>query len=206
MWYGFDPDPVFGFERFGRVERYVRVTPKVPWLPIIPDIWLPPLLEPLPLPLSPEPLPYPKWRPRDEWLPDSDSRGYDDPRGRVEPEPERDPDPLPRRPRKDVHERKVKAPLSVWRAIAGKLLSNYSEAGDFVEALFDALPDGVKPKNPTMPEMLQTLYEHYQEIDVAKAIENWVTNNRGDSIWGQGFGVLTDALEAYGLELPTLRL
>lgn len=69
------------------------------------------------------------------------------------------------------------------------------EAGDFLEALYDALPDDVKPKGswfsarreylpPSFTKRMMALYEHWDKVDLDQAIDNLVINHYEDKLFG----------------------
>ena len=92
------------------------------------------------------------------------------------------------------------------RRFLGWLLSTYSEAMDFIESMYDALPANRRVSGATQAEMLEALWLHADEVNMAEAVMNYLQNDQEDRISGRAFGRLTDALEGYGIQLPTLRL
>lgn len=69
------------------------------------------------------------------------------------------------------------------------------EAGDFLDALYDALPDEVKPKGswfsarreylpPSFTKRMTALYENWDKVDLNAAIDNLVINHYEDKLFG----------------------
>lgn len=114
--------------------------------------------------------------------------------------------PLPRPAPKGTRERKVRMKISAVRRLMGWLVSNYSEAMDLVEALWDALPEKFRTKDANQKQKLLDLYNHIDDIDVVEGLTNWLQNDREDKIWGHGFQKINEVFEAYGIELPSGRL
>lgn len=101
-------------------------------------------------------------------------------------------------PRKDhpgrVKEKKMKpsggaaGPLnSAFRKLrkAADAYEKGSEVKDFVEALHDALPKGCR-KHKSIPGMLQDIYNCFDNMDWADALENVLWNEFSDRIVGKG--------------------
>lgn len=180
------------------------ILPEAPALPAIP--WqepdLPPWLEPLKPPLRPD---YPPIAPPIRLRPPRPVRPEDSDRGpAVKPLP---PQPLPRpsRPSKDERERKVKGNYNV-RKLLGNILSEMSEAGDFLDALHDALPDKVQAKDGTMFEKFEALFYNLDKVDMNEAFQNLIENQVTDKYYAKLFADMQEVMEGYGLELPSLRL
>ena len=74
----------------------------------------------------------------------------------------------------------------------GKGLSTYSEVGDFIESLWDALPERYQTEDAHIGEKMMDLYENINEIDMAKAVENLIKNEIDDRIVGKLIGKATD--------------
>lgn len=96
-----------------------------------------------------------------------------------------------RRASRDIAER-------IRRAL-GKFLSGASEAGDALDAIYDALPDDVKSKDDkTLADKFWRVYNNAHKVDTRKAMENLVKNDREDRILGPAFGQANENAEDYG--------
>lgn len=176
--------------------------PAIPWVPAVdlPGV--------VPLPNSPQPIPMPppirgpNSRPR--------SRDRDDPNNPPVKYPESPPvsggtPTRPRPPGPGEKERKVAARDKV-RQLLGWALSAYSEAGDLIDALYDALPDKLQSKLDRTPaDKFSTLYRHWQDVDIAEAMMNIVENMIEDRHFGKFIGESQDLLEELGLDWASLR-
>ena len=96
----------------------------------------------------------------------------------------------PRRPPKGTKERKIKG--NGLLRLFGKGLSTYSEVGDFIESLWDALPERYQTEDAHLGEKMMDLYENINELDIAKAVENLIKNEIEDRIVGKLIGKTTD--------------
>jgi len=125
------------------------------------------------------------------------------------PKPDWRTEPYPRKPRKRERERKVRLkdmPNQRLRRLLGWLLSAASESGDFLEALYDSLPGDLKSEKDTMAQKFDKVFRNLDKVDFTEAVNNIWTNHVEDRYFGKGFKDMTDALEAFGLELPSLKL
>ena len=86
------------------------------------------------------------------------------------------------------------------------MLSAASESGDFLEALYDSLPDDLKADKDTMAQKFDKVFRNLDKVDFTEAVNNIWTNHVEDRYFGKGFKDMTDSLEAFGLELPSLKL
>lgn len=200
---------------------------------VVPE-WRPGHLQPLPYPDFPPDLRPPPWE--DPWREPYRPDPKYPPRPRPRPRRRRDPrerprlpedkvseEPLnpefrphpprprekPRRPRRDERERKIRIedmPNKRLRRILGWILSAASEGGDFLEALYDALPDSVQHKDDNMAQKFEKVFKNLDKVDFGEAVNNIWTNQVEDRYFGKGFGDMSDALEEFGIELPTLKL
>lgn len=174
--------------------------------PNLPDYLPHPWLDPFKPPLLPEypPLPRPPYRRPDKpYLPEDREVGD------IDPLPKPPPQPLPRTPRKRERERKIRIkdlPNMRLRRILGWLLSAASESGDFLESLYDALPDTLQSEDDTMADKFDKVFKNLDKVDFTKAVDNLWTNQVEDRYFGKGFSDMTDALESFGVELPSLKL
>lgn len=185
-----------------------------PWTPpfLEPDIRPPPWDEPFvepnrPLPPTP---PRPRYKP-DKRLPEKpllpEDTFRDEPTFR--PQPDGRDHPLPRRPRKRERERKVRLrdmPNKRLRRIMGWLLSAASEGGDFLDIMYGALPKKLQNEDADMSEKFQTVFTNLDKVDFDKFVSDLWQNEVNDRYFGKGFKDMSDALEAFGLELPTLKI
>ena len=102
--------------------------------------------------------------------------------------------PTARQPRKNTKERKVTV-----RTVSGRLwaaLNLFTEGLDFVDVLWESIPkeDRTQPRrNPRTGEVypvgvddrLWDIYDHWDEIDIAVALENFINNQVEDFVYGQ---------------------
>lgn len=98
-------------------------------------------------------------------------------------------------PGRGTKERKVRVrgiPSSMYAV--REVLSGFTEAFDFLEALYRAIPDKKKPrykntkfawKAPPYQVMADHVYKHLSDIDVPQAIQNVLTNELQDQIIGR---------------------
>ena len=191
------------------------------WTPgFEPMPWLPPVIPPLyPTPdpwedpfVTPNYPKEPRRRPRVKTSNDPRPRLPED---RVSEEPVFRPLPtpdrplLPRRPRKHERERKIRIrdmPNKRLRRIMGWLISAASEAGDFLDILYGALPDDLTNSDANTKEKFETVFKNLDKVDFDKFVSDLWQNEVQDRYFGKGFGDMSDALEEFGLELPSLKL
>ena len=73
------------------------------------------------------------------------------------------------------------------------VISNVGEVVEFIQAIYDALPDQYKVKYPgtnytlraaTPQQKVKAIYENFHRIDLAKVIRNFADNQLEDAIWG----------------------
>lgn len=185
-----------------------------------PFVWAPPGMGPHPgdipddfpshippprwlLPALDVPTPWPQYRETGNDAPNVDPRPHTPPRvsvvGSVNPDgstnlgksadsPGRKPPDNPR-----AKERKLKAGGAVTVALA-RALSAYTEAGDIVDGIYDALPKALRRrlkkegKAKNIVDRSLAIYKHADEIDFEKALINVITNEFTDRGWGQAFG------------------
>lgn len=185
-----------------------------PVIPIIDPFFPPgrPVLDPPIQPPIRRPRPRPRPRPgTDPWVDPFNPPNRPPPETSDGGEPSGDPGgrptPRPRRPPPGRRERKVRMRYTDARRFLGWLLSTYSEAMDFMESMYDALHEDYKLSgNPTQAEKLAQLWKYGEHVNMAEAITNYIQNDQEDRISGRAFGRLTEVLEGYGIQLPTLRL
>lgn len=177
----FFPDP-FELPYLPGISPEAMPRPNQPTLP-----WVPPV----------------RFQPKPNGLPESSTRGHLSPRPTIDSRSVPRPRPAPR----GTKERKVKGlTQSAARRFMGRLLSNWSEVGDFLDILHDNLPDHLKTKDATQAEKVQDLYNNWEEVDTAKALQDFVQNEKEDQLLAKGFEQLTKALEGIGIELGSLRI
>lgn len=183
------------------------LTPAYEYMPIIapvaPPRWITPHLNPLPL--SPQtreagPVPERKFDVHPNWR--IDVRVRNDGRGAVRVKEKPDPNPNARNQprRRDEKERKKDVPSRV-RAALGRVAAGYSEANDFVESLWKALPAHVRRqyrwRSGTGPWVrARAVAENFDEIDWDKAIENLISNEIEDRLVGRSLGKIRDHLNS----------
>lgn len=200
-----------------RVGRYVVTSAgPVPVYPF-PRVTLPvPVHVPSPDPLTPpgypmpEPVPLPVRRPNWDPLPNPETGippvGSHPPVGRIDRPPVVGPDPLPaRRPGRGDRERKVMASARA-RKLMGWALSQFSEVGDLVDALYDALPDDVQSNDDkNLAQKFKRLYDNIDRVDMAEAMTNMINDQVTDPKFAEQFERMQNLFESYGIEVPDLR-
>lgn len=108
--------------------------------------------------------------------------------GGITTQPPRTDFPAPPGPR--AKERKVTLFSLNNRSTLGRIVGAMGEFGDFVEAFYSTLPDWTKVGDRTVQDKLETLYRHWDKVDVAKAIGNLIANEAEDRFIGE-IGKLT---------------
>lgn len=166
--------------------------------PTLPEYmpWLDPDLIPpgqfLPQPPIPPPFPLINWpRPGRQVGNRPSGTARDDPSDRTKPTPQTKPQSRPRRPTKSetmsgLRERKIFGPwarglLAVWSAA--------TEAVDYVDALFEALPKGTC-KGGGLAAKSYCVYRNFHLINWKQAVQNLVYNAIEDGIAGRIIGAL----------------
>lgn len=101
-----------------------------------------------------------------------------------------------------VHERKVKAKSAgAAHAAYMKMFGGMTEIGEFVDAIYDALPESIR-RNDYFANgrhelgrdgKLWSIYQNYQAINVDTMVKNIVFNNLQDAIIGKASGDITAA-------------
>lgn len=187
-----------------QLPRWVEAPGRLP-------IWRPPLkvpypaLDPFSLPIgqpvsTPKPIPYRAlpylkpnpWRSPSEQtirMPRTVGRArpeglgsielYPNPGNRIRPGHALKPAP------KGTKERKFRIYSIRAGSALGRSLSVVTEAKDFVDAIYDALPDKYKRRWHSPHEKAWLIYRHFLEIDVAEAIQNVIENQIEDWILGK---------------------
>lgn len=171
-----------------------------------PDPDFHPWLEPFVPPFMPQPAPLvPVRKPPPLVRPEGSSRGNHIP---VTFTPTPTTSARPGLAPKRVKEKKITGPKgSFIRKWGGRLLSEYSEAADVVEALHDALPDEFQAKSgATQYEKLQALYKNHEHLNMADAMQALIENHQEDRIWGRGFAKIQEMFDDYGIDVGSLRL
>lgn len=97
---------------------------------------------------------------------------------------------LPAPPGPKAKERKVTLYSLNNRSPLGKIVGAMGEFGDFVEAFYSTLPDWTKVGDRTVQDKLETLYRHWDKVDIAKAVGNLIVNEAEDRFIGE-IGKLT---------------
>lgn len=174
----------------GKPSEEVPLHPPIE-LPVAPPWRDDPVVRPRPRPDSPpRPRPQPQPEPEPEPFPGPAPQGGPAPRGRLQLRPR----PVPRvrpayyrlaKPGKRTKERKLRV-----RAV-GAILANWkealSEADDFVDAFWQALPRGQRGKGDDLHDKLQDLYRNWDKLPpgyFAEALENLIENQIEDAIIG----------------------
>lgn len=199
---GYHPD----FPRVGRKERWDR-NPVGPYAPPgfvpIPDYWPLPGVVPRPFQPMPEPLPEPVRRPRPRPRPQDDPNVLRDPVPSPVPAPRSWPRPRPAR--RGERERKVAGSAGLRRWL-GWILSTYSEVGDFIDALYDALPDNVQSRGDrNLAQKFQRIYDNIDKLDLNEAMTNLIENQVTDPKYAEAFNEVQEVFEEFGFDLPDLR-
>jgi len=115
-------------------------------------------------------------------------------------------------PRGRVKERKVTAKTSLaaqFLALARRALHQLTELDDFVDALWKALPRDVKwtpGVKKGLKEKMADIYNHFDRLDISKALYNIVENQIEDAVIGRGFRQLQEAAKKLGIPDSGFRL
>lgn len=89
-------------------------------------------------------------------------------------------------------ERKLKAGPALTKVL--RYIGHVTEAADFVDAIYDALPSQYRPRykntkyekqNVSYREKLQALYDHWDKVEVDQAVYNLIYENAMDRVWGE---------------------
>ena len=110
-------------------------------------------------------------------------------------------DPFPRRPRKGEKEAKI-ATDETLAAIVGKKISTYSEFGDFIDSIWEALDPYYRTnrhgefryrghRTPNLHEKFNDIYHNLDRVDWTQAVKNLVLNEIQDQIIGRLIGKTT---------------
>lgn len=173
----------------------------LPLPPFMPDIYRPPgTRQPLPLrpPIRNRPAHPNPWPDVPTRAPEWPTAGHD-----LGP-PTGVPAPLfAEPPPKGTKEKKGQGPGNVRKKL-GQILSGYSEAGDLLDALHGALPEKYQ-KGKTPLQKFMDLYNHADEIDIQKAVENLINNQVSDRYYGDFFKQVQEQFADAGLDLGDLR-
>ena len=97
-------------------------------------------------------------------------------------------------------------PNQKLRRTLGWLISAASEGGDFLDIMYGALPKELQSDDANMAEKFETVFKNLDKVDFDKFVSDLWQNEVSDRYFGKGFGDMSDALEEFGLELPTLKL
>lgn len=108
----------------------------------------------------------------------------------------------PRRAPRGTKERKIRGKnlLHFFSRLLGKILSGYSEVGDFVDSIHDALPKKYQTKDGNMLDKLNDIYENWDKVDMSDAIENLVKNEIEDQIVGRIIGRIDKSFRSVGFQ------
>lgn len=157
----------------------------------VPDPWALPIGRPAPSPVAPpyRAIPYRPWP--DPYAPaERTIRGPAPVRRSPPPSFEIWPSPGKARPRHrreppepPVQERKFIATLD-GATVLGRSISWLTEGLDFLDSLYDALPDHLRKRDATPQEKARALRDHFKEIDIPKALENLLKNELEDRFYG----------------------
>lgn len=176
--------------------------------PFPPPIWRRPPRPPIE---RGDPLKWPRDRPvgrpdkKPVFTPDPEGVVNNPPKPRPRPRPTTDPVPVPwARPGRRVKEKKVRVAYSV-RALLLRLLSEYSEFVDLVEALYKGVPKELRTKNADLFQMMRDIYNAGDRYDMVAAIQAIFEENAHDRVWGKALRQASKNFDAYGVELPWLR-
>jgi len=110
-------------------------------------------------------------------------------------------------------EKKRFVPWGYMKAFRGaqRVFHGLTEAGDFIDAAFDATGCGNKKGIKSPSDKLQFVYEHFECLDVGQFMGNLLYNHAEDKVIGSGFKKLQDAHKRLGLpgsyksSQPTIR-
>nr|QXN72839.1 MAG: hypothetical protein [Microvirus sp.] len=192
--------------RYGKVEL-PQPNPDEPPVMLperIPFVWQAPWVDPFSLPIQ-RPVPYPEPPPY-RVIPHRTTNPYRVPQtqrqvghGRVSLGPKLAPRLVvgprgavaqpgrhrPARPGQRVKERKVKV-LAVSPSLpVVRIFSQVTEAGDLIDAVYEALPEDLRKGRRRMTRKLKQIYDHYDKVDIGQAIENIIENQLEDFVIGK---------------------
>lgn len=108
--------------------------------------------------------------------------------GGISYQPPRSELPAPPGPR--AKERKMTLYSLDNRSTFGRIVGAMGEFGDFVESFYSTLPDWTKEGDRTVQDKLETLYRHWDKVDIGKSIGNLIMNEAEDRFIGE-LGKLT---------------
>ena len=98
--------------------------------------------------------------------------------------------PRPRNARPGGRRKEVKVRMMVVGRIAWGIVNFITESIDFLDAIHGALPYKLQAKptkghKPTPTEKAEKVWRHLDELDMAKAVENFVNNQVEDWLYGR---------------------
>lgn len=106
----------------------------------------------------------------------------------------------PAPPPPGVPERKFGGPAGAARGVYVAAVGAYdtvTEAGDFIDALFEALPKAVQDQykgRTTMAEKAAAIADNFSALDVSQALQNVASNAIEDAVLGRSQGMAGQAL------------
>lgn len=103
------------------------------------------------------------------------------------------------RPPRGTKERKIRVNMPIAIRLATKVAGFSTEALDFVDALYDALPDHAKPKRKRFKgadgkwhnakvsnkDKTEAVYKHFGRVDLDQAMHNLIVNQIEDMAYGK---------------------
>lgn len=156
---------------------------------ILADPFLNPVYGPQPYPAR-----WPRFQPKGKNDPnrsEESKRGYTEPlRPDPSPRPGYDPPPKnPKPPPKGEKQKKVIVGLNNGTAL-GRVVGFVGEAGDFIRAVYKAIPWKLRREyemngRPSASMMLWAIYQHWEDIDITRALGNVFIDQVTDRVYGR---------------------
>lgn len=85
-------------------------------------------------------------------------------------------------PPRNTKERKFLAQAPRWIM---SIFGDVTEIGDFIESLYDAIPDHLRPKGKKkLTDKAKAVWEHFGSIDMNEALKNIIANELADYAYG----------------------
>lgn len=210
QWNAEDPPSPAGYQRWyytthSKWRRSAANTEGVPYLIpyMYPDPWQDPFFRPWEFP---PPLPYvqipnkPTYR---EWPQEREvgprPRPYDRPEDRpVSPDTRVEYEPPRRPPGPKEKERKFR--LTINGTVIGDIVSAVGEGVEYVEILYDALPEHIRKAfersfrgKVTPQKKFEAIWENFDKINMGEVVEGLIENYAEDKFWGTVGQYMADA-------------
>lgn len=91
-----------------------------------------------------------------------------------------------RKPPGEGKERKFYSKSKKLALLLQRLMHSYTEGLDFLNALWDAMPDHIKNRKGLTPgQKAELIYKHFNEMDLQQAVLNLIANHLVDAVLGR---------------------